>query len=110
MDVDALRSDERLRELLAAYVERRRFEPEAEWHDRVMEMEGCTPEELTKLHGRLLADGWIETRVHGDAFRRAGRLEACYRATHEGVRALRQAQAEAGGEEKDGTAADGTAL
>lgn len=101
VDVDALRSDARLRELLAAYVDRRRADPGAEWHDRVMELDGCTAEQLTKLHGRLLANGWIETRVHGEAFREAGRLEACYRATHDGVSALRQAQAQGALDEED---------
>jgi hypothetical protein len=58
-----------------------------------MEWEGLSPEQLNKLHGLLLANGWIETRVHGDAFKIPGKLESCYRITSEGAALLKLASA-----------------
>jgi hypothetical protein len=85
---DLLRDDELLRELLRRYRELKVHQPQAEWHDRVMDHEGLEAEQLCRLHGLLLANGWIETRVYADAFATPGRLAQCYRATPEGARAL----------------------
>lgn len=90
-NIQTLQSDEQLRQLLDRYVQLHKSQPKVEWHDRVMELDGCDTQRLAKLHGLLLASGWIETRVHGDSFRHAGRLEACYKVTHDGVHALRLA-------------------
>lgn len=86
---EALRDDPRLHGLLLTYSKMKKQKPDADWHDRIMEMDGVSEEELNKLHGLLLASGWMETRVHGDAFRTAGKLEACYRITPDGNAALR---------------------
>ena len=90
---EALRNDPRLHALLAAYATLKKQKPDAEWHDRIMELTGCSIEQINKLHGLLLAGGWIETRVHGDSFKTAGRLESCYRITPDGNAALRFAGA-----------------
>lgn len=84
-----IKSNPKLGRLLLAYAELKKAQPDAEWHDRIMELTDVTSDELNRLHGLLLASGWIETRVHGDSFRQAGRLEACYRLTSDGAAALR---------------------
>lgn len=87
--VESLRADPKLHALLAAYAELKRKSPDAEWGDRVMSLPGCDPTDLHRLHGLLLASGWIETRVHGDSFQTAGRLASCYRLTSDGAAVLR---------------------
>lgn len=89
LGVDSLRTEPGLLELLLRYGARHKESPQTEWHDRVMELDGADGPRLAKLHGLLLAAGWIETRVHGESFRTPGRLEACYRITPEGLTALR---------------------
>lgn len=88
---EVIRNDPKLHALLLGYAARKRETPDAEWHDRIMELAGCDEAALGKLHGLLLASGWIETRVHGEAFRKAGVLESCYRITPDGSAALRLA-------------------
>jgi hypothetical protein len=87
--IESLRADPKLHALLSAYAALKRNRPDAEWHDRVMDLPGCEPTELHRLHGLLLASGWVETRVHGDSFRDAGKLVSCYRLTADGAAILR---------------------
>ena len=89
--IETLRADPKLHALLSAYATLKRKNPDVDWHDRVMELAGCEPSELNRLHGLLLASGWIETRVHGDSFRTAGKLASCYRVTADGSAVLRYA-------------------
>lgn len=86
------RDQPRLHTLLSTY--RDALKPpagvkETPWQDRVMVMEETPPDELSRMHGRAMALGWLETRVDPDVFAVAGRLERCYRLTPEGVAALR---------------------
>lgn len=53
------------------------------WQDRVAEVEGVTPRELSRLHGELIAQGWVEQNT--------GVTPACYRVTLQGLRAHRKA-------------------
>ena len=78
-----------LRELLEQYRHQREQSPEAEWHDRVMHLAELTDEEMSELHGLLLACGWLDVRVHNEAFRTVGRLRDCYRISSDGIEALR---------------------
>lgn len=84
-----LRENPQLRSLLEAYRARKTALPDAEWHDRVMEMGNVDSMTLVRLHGLLLANGWIETRVDRESFAQPGILRCCYRASPEGLRALR---------------------
>jgi hypothetical protein len=52
------------------------------WQDRRAEMDGVEPRQLVKLHGELLAYGWLEQNT--------GAAVGCYRITTAGVRALKQ--------------------
>jgi hypothetical protein len=61
------------------------------WHDRTPEQQGAEARELVKLHGELLAYGWIEQNTGATPALRPG-APCCYRVTTAGVRALKQAR------------------
>lgn len=86
--IEILCENEALHSLLLTYRQQRKQNPDSEWHDRVMELADTSAQALSKLHGLLLALGWVETRVAREAFETPGKLTACYRITNDGVRAL----------------------
>jgi hypothetical protein len=90
-ELDLLRDDARLRELLSHYSLLAQANPEA-WQDRLMQMAGAEPRDLVHLHGLLLAFGWIDQNT-GQAFTsKEGTFRSCYRVTPSGERVLRQIQ------------------
>jgi hypothetical protein len=92
-ELDRLRTEEPLRQLLAHYVEA--GEPDrVAWQDRLMQVDGVEPEVLTKLHGELLAYGWVDLNVGASPGLRNGAVPLCYRATAAGRRALKRAGTE----------------
>jgi hypothetical protein len=52
------------------------------WHTRMMEMEGTDDRRLAKLHGVLIASGWVEQDT--------GAVGCSYRITAAGQRALKR--------------------
>jgi hypothetical protein len=64
------------------------------WQDRLLEMEGIPPRELVKLHGELLAYGWLEQNTGLTPVLRPGVAASCYRITTAGIRALKQVRAQ----------------
>jgi hypothetical protein len=82
-DVERLRAEPRLYQLLAHYAEAGADDGEA-WQLRVMALEGTEPKALARLHGELIAWGWVEQNT--------GAAGGCYRATGAGVRALNVAR------------------
>lgn len=64
----------------------------AGWLARVMEMDGVNSQELTKLHGELLAQGWIEQNTEASLLPKDAFLESSYRITSSGVRRTRDLQ------------------
>jgi hypothetical protein len=92
-ELDRLRETRELFDLLWHYQEVSGGDREA-WQDRVQEVEGLEGRELVRLHGELLAFGWIEQNTGVTPTPRAGSAPACYRITTAGVRALRQAREE----------------
>jgi hypothetical protein len=88
IDESDLRNDDRLRALLAHYAALGKEDRQA-WQDRLDALEGVGPREVTRLHGELLAFGWVEQNT-GVAPRLPGRGSApcCYRVTVAGRRAL----------------------
>jgi hypothetical protein len=97
-DVDRLRDEEPLRLLLAHYVDLGADDREA-WQDRLMELEGLQPPALVRLHGQLIAYGWLEMNVGAPPAWRSGVVPQCYRATAAGRRAHKTMNA--GAEERD---------
>ncbi|HEY7428082.1 MAG TPA: hypothetical protein VH682_27860 [Gemmataceae bacterium] len=64
------------------------------WQDRLIEMEGLAPRELVKLHGELLAYGWLEQNTGLTPVLRPGAAASCYRITTAGIRALKQVRSQ----------------
>ena len=86
-----LRQSEALGRLLTHYADLGAADREA-WLDRRMGLEGAEPRELVRLHGQLIACGWVEQNTGATRVLRPGAVAACYRVTAAGLRALRQAR------------------
>jgi hypothetical protein len=94
-DLGRLRTHEQLHHLLAHYATAGEPDRQA-WQDRLMQMEGLQPQALVKLHGELLACGWVDLNAGESPGLRDGVVPQCYRATAAGRRALRGAGADEG--------------
>jgi hypothetical protein len=75
------------------------------WRDRVMEQAPVAPRELSRLHGELIAQGWVEQNTGLTPVLRAGCVSACYRVTSAGLKAYRQACKETAGQQTQDEAA-----
>src|SRR5262245_38532782 len=60
------------------------------WQDRLMHLPGAGSADLTRLHGELIAFGWVEQNTVQTPVLRAGVVASCYRVTTAGLRALRE--------------------
>jgi hypothetical protein len=60
------------------------------WQDRLMSLDGVAPHELSRLHGELIAQGWIEQNTGATAVVKPGIAAACYRVTSAGLKTYRQ--------------------
>lgn len=88
-DAQRLRDNPHLLFLLSHYAQQG-TEDRATWRDRLMQMEGVEPRQLSTLHGELMAFDWIEQNT-GQAFStKEGTLSACYRITLNGLREYRR--------------------
>jgi hypothetical protein len=90
-ELDRLRQTKGLYDLLGYYQEKGAGDRQV-WQDRLLEMEGMESRELVRLHGELLAFGWLEQNTGMAATPRVGAAPACYRISAAGARALRQAR------------------
>lgn len=59
------------------------------WQHRVMEMEEIQSRELVKLHGELLAYGWLEQNTGNTPTLAIDQVQGCYRITRDGIKALK---------------------
>ena len=91
-ELQLLQGNEDLSRLLAHYADAGAADREA-WQDRVMELEGVERQGLVKLHGRLIAFGWLEQNTGAVAVSQQGVVRQCYRITLGGLRALKKAGA-----------------
>jgi hypothetical protein len=82
-ELDRLRTNPHLRDLLCHYA-RLGAENRDTWQGRLMHLEGVEPAALVKLHGELLAFGWVDLNT--------GQVPICYRITLAGLRAMRQVE------------------
>jgi hypothetical protein len=86
LDPDArLRGDTHLLFLLEHYTAP---EDRETWQDRVMQIEGAEPASIVRLHGELLAYGWLEQNTGVLPRVQPGACLGSYRATTAGRRAL----------------------
>ena len=58
-DLDRLRNNPRLLQLCKHYADLGKLDREA-WQNRLMEMAEVGPRDMVRLHGELIAFGWIE--------------------------------------------------
>ncbi len=104
-ELELLRDKPELQRLLGHYAEAGGRDPEA-WQDRLAHLEGVETQELVRLHGLLIAFGWVTQNSGNTPVSKPGVLAACYRITADGARALRRAQvALSGAVEADDTTA-----
>ena len=80
-----LRENTHLLALLSHYAQQG-TEDRATWRDRLMQMEGIEPKQLSALHGELIAFEWIEQNTGQALMLTDGILSACYRITLNGLR------------------------
>lgn len=83
-----LRASAHLLTLLSHYA-RLGSEDRAAWRDRVMRMDGVAADQLTALHGELIAFDGIEQNTGHAVLLSDGTLAACYRVTAAGLREFR---------------------
>jgi hypothetical protein len=83
--------------LLAHYAEAGARDRET-WQDRVMSLDGVSARELSRLHGELIAYGWVEQNTGTTPVLKPGVAASCYRVTSAGLKTFklaRKQQAEA---------------
>lgn len=84
-----LRENAQLLSLLSHYA-RLGSEDRAAWRDRLMQMDGVEPAQVTALHGELIAFDGIEQNTGYAVLLPDGALSACYRVTQQGLREFRR--------------------
>ena len=92
-EMDRLAESRPLFDLLGHYAVRAGDNRET-WQDRLAEMEGVEPRQLIRLHGELLAYGWIEQNTGLTPVLKNGLALHCYRITSTGLRAWKQGRSE----------------
>jgi hypothetical protein len=89
-ELDRLREAKELHDLLGHYAAAGAADRQA-WHDRLADLPGLDARHLARLHGELLARGWVEQNTGAAAPAPSpGTAPGCYRVTPAGVRALKQ--------------------
>src|SRR6266849_2390425 len=89
-ELQLLKGNANLSRLLSHYATAGAADRET-WQDRVIELEGADRQGLVKLHGILLAYGWIEQNTGTVSLLQPGLVRQCYRITAAGLKALRTA-------------------
>ncbi len=85
---ELLRTNAHLRALLEHYAQGAELDREA-WKDRVMARDGLDAGALVRLHGVLIAHGWLEQNTGVIPALRSGSVLGCYRVTTVGHRVLK---------------------
>ncbi|MFQ3592768.1 MAG: hypothetical protein SNJ82_06195 [Gemmataceae bacterium] len=83
-EVQPLRESADLFSLLSYYAQQAESDRQ-QWQPRRCEMPGCEPRKLSRLHGTLLAEGWLEQNT-------GVTQPGSYRLTGAGWRALKRVQ------------------
>ncbi len=67
------------------------------WQDRLMNLEGVSPKELSRLHGELIAYGWVEQNTGTTPVLKPGVAACCYRVTSSGLKTFKLARKQRSG-------------
>ncbi len=62
------------------------------WQDRVMSLDGVAAKELSRLHGELIAYGWVEQNTGTTPILKPGVAASCYRVTSAGLKTFKLAK------------------
>ena len=92
-ELERLRDTPELFTLLSHYADLAATDRQV-WQDRRMQLAGCEGKQLTRLHGELIAYGWVEQNTGVVPAMRGGAAPGCYRVTPAGIRALKQLETE----------------
>jgi hypothetical protein len=92
-DLERLRADGHLLQLLSHYALVGAADRTI-WQDRLMNLDGVSPRDLHRLHGELIAFGWVEQNTGVTTILKPGVAAGCYRPTPQGLRAVQAVQAE----------------
>ena len=92
-ELERLRDESDLSALLTHYAELAGQDRQA-WHDRRMTIDGRDARQVSRLHGELIAYGWLEQNTGVVDAPRPDAVPGCYRVTREGLRALKEMQSE----------------
>jgi hypothetical protein len=98
-EMEWLRNTPELQQVLAHYAEVCAADREA-WQDRLMHLEGAEARDLVRLHGHLLAFGWLEQNTGNTPALRPGAVPGCYRITASGMRAKKLARCSTGDDDE----------
>jgi hypothetical protein len=99
-----LRQTQPLLRLLSHYAELGTKDRET-WQDRLMELAGTAARELSRLHGELIAYGWVEQNTGTTPVLKPGVAACCYRITSAGLKTFKLAKKQADAEELEEVAA-----
>lgn len=89
-ELERLRDSAPLQLLLGHYAEPGAAAP-GEWQDRAVDLPGVEPRLLSRLHGQLLAHGWVEQDTYQPTSPEAQPHRTRYRITEAGLQASKQA-------------------
>lgn len=89
-DLDLLCQTPGLLELLEAYVAQ--AADRDAWLDRVMQLGDRPHAEVVRLHGWLLAQGWLDQNTGDTSVLKPQTVACCYRVTLDGFRIVRRAR------------------
>ena len=92
-EVQRLKKNQHLLQLLDHYARVGAADRNA-WQDRRMELAGADANELSRLHGQLLAFGWVEQNTGVITLVQSAACPQSYRMTAAGRRALQSARAD----------------
>ena len=67
------------------------------WQDRVMSLDSITAKELSRLHGELIAYGWVEQNTGTTPVLKPGVAACCYRITSAGLKIFKLAKKQQAG-------------
>jgi hypothetical protein len=81
-----------VRHLLTLYRRmKERVQPDG-WYDRLTELPGVEPTELSRHYGLLLANGWLDVRIAKESLTASGGVKQAYQITKDGLRALQRTE------------------
>lgn len=88
-EIEFLDSDPDLEGLLFHYAQLGLSDRQV-WQDRKMQHAECTDRNLSRLHGQLIAFGWLEQNTGNLSRLDPGNVAGCYRVTPQGLRLFKE--------------------